>query len=270
MKSLVFLISSLFIFTSCVTTTTKEVDGFAIEEQTEKTKRIEKSDLYLSMGQNFEDHGKITQATESYQKSLEYYPENHKTHFILGKLLLNRGFASEGLKSIQKAIEINPSFTKAYNYLAYYYYKRGKKKIAYQYILESSKDLVYENQEQTWALKFNLERQLKKYDELWDTFYKAYSTLPRDCALRSMIAHNLAVLNKKELALSALNQAKGLCRKPDDLARLSFIKSIVYYKNGDYAVAKDILEGLNPRDNKLKKRVPKLLMSLEKKMEKLY
>lgn len=269
MKSLVLIISVFFI-SGCVTTTTKKIDGLAVEEPTEKTKRIEKSELYFTMGQNFEEHGKITQATENYQKSIEYHPENYQTHFTLGKLLLKRGFKEQGLKYIQQAIKINPSFTKAYNFLAYYHYKDGKKKVAYHYIQKSSKDLVYENQEQTWALKLNLERQLKKYDELWTTFYKAYSTLPKDCALRSMIAHNLAVLNKKELALSALSQAKQLCERPDDIARLSFIKSIVYYKNGDYAVAKDILEGLNTKNNSLKKRVPKLLMSLEKKMEKLY
>lgn len=237
---------------------------------TEGDKNKEKSNLYISMGENLEKRSKVTIATENYKKAIKLNPSNHVAHFKLGKLLLKRGFFKEGLSSIQTAVRIKKDYTEAYVFLAYYFYNKNRKKLAYRFVTKASKDLLFSNQEKIWSLKLKLAKDLNLKENMGEIAIKAFSTIPMSCVNRTSIAFNLASMQIKRPALRAIEQASIFCKTDEAKSKLSYIKGFVYYKKGEYAVAKELLLKVNSQDNSLNQMVPRLLISIDKKMESSY
>jgi tetratricopeptide (TPR) repeat protein len=268
-KRLVFFLSFLFIV-SCASTPEGDPEVIDTKPLTEQQKRDEKVDLYISIAENLEKRSKVTLATENYKSAIELDPNKYEAHFKLGRLLLKRGFFKEGLASIQKSIEIKKDYTEAYIFLAYYFYNQDRKKLANKFISKAAEDIVYPDQEKIWALKLKLARDLKQNREVGDIAIKAFSTIPMSCTNRTSIAFSLAGMGIKRPALRAVNQASTLCGTREQQSKLSYIKGYIYYKQGEYAVAKELLLKVVSQDNALNQMVPRLLMSIDKKMELSY
>lgn len=233
----------------------------------ELDKQREKSDLYTSIGKSYERRARFTSATESFQEAIKQDATNAEAHFLLGRVLLKRRFSDKGLKYIQKALQIKPDYTKARNYLAYLYYNKFKKQKAYDLISQSSEDLVYFDQEETWALKFKLDRLFLDPIESRKTGLKAASTKPIKCVNRMSIVKDLMGLKLYSYALSSARLGEKVCRTKEERARLAFLKSHIFIRRGHYLVARDILSKIETEDNKLKNQIPNLMMSIHKKLK---
>jgi len=268
-KRLVFFLPLVFLF-ACSSKPKISTPEVSTRPLTKNQKAEEKSDLYISMAENLEKRSKITLATENYKKAIQANQNNYKAHFKLGKLLLKRGFFKEGLASIQKAVSLNKDYTEAYIFLAYYFYNKDRKKLAYRFANKAAKDILFPNQEKIWALKFTLSKDLGLKDNLGEVAIKAFSTVPMSCTNRTSIAFNLASIEIKRPALRAVEQAYKFCKSEEAKSKLSYIKGFVYYKQGEYAVAKELLLKVSSQDNTLNQLLPRLLLSIDKKMEKSY
>jgi tetratricopeptide (TPR) repeat protein len=67
---------------------------------------------------------RLTEARETYLEGLKRFPDSAEIHFRLGVLDNNQGRASEGLKSVRRAVTLDPNFVDALNYLAYTWAER--------------------------------------------------------------------------------------------------------------------------------------------------
>jgi len=268
-KCLVFFLPLLFNL-ACVSqpkTKSTEIDTKA---PTEAEKTSEKSDLYISIAENLENRSKVTLATENYKSAIKLNPSNHVAYFKLGRLLLKRGFFREGLESIQKSVQIKKDYTEAYIFLSYYFYNKKRKKLATRFINKASKDILHSDQEKIWALKLKLAKDLGLKNSINEYAIKAFSTVPMSCANRTSIAFNLATMDIKRPALKAVDQASKLCFSSEQKSKLSYIKGFIYYKSGEYVVAKELLLKVSSQNNSLNQVVPRLLMSIDKKIGSTY
>ena len=269
MKHLVFFLSLIYVF-GCASKLKSSSVGIDTKPLNEEQKKEEKSELFISIAENLEKRSKITLATENYKSAIDLNPSNHEAHFKLGRLLLKRGFLKEGLESIQKSIQIKKDYTEAYIFLSYYFYNKKRRTLANKFISRAAQDILYPNQEKIWALRLKLVKDLGLKEELEEVAIKAFSTIPMSCANRMSIALNLASMNMKRPALRAVDQASNFCVTNESRSKLSYIKGYVYYKRGEYAVARELLLKVVSQDNALNQVVPRLLMSIDKKMELSY
>ena len=259
----------LFIFGCALGSKTEPLE-IEFKPLTEQEKKKEKAELYISIAENLEKRSKVTLATENYKKAIELNSSNYEAHFKLGRLLLRRGFFKEGFESIQKSIRFNKDYTEAYIFLSYYFYNKRKKNLSNKFIVKASKDILYPNQEKIWALKLRLVKDLGLKNKTKETAIKAFSTIPMSCVNRTSIAFNLASMNIKKSALRAVDQALKICKTSKEHSRLSYIKGYIYYRRGEYAVAKELLLKVISQDGSLNQLVPRLLLSIDKKMELSY
>ncbi|HOI92989.1 MAG TPA: tetratricopeptide repeat protein [Candidatus Rifleibacterium sp.] len=58
----------------------------------------------------FDAEGKVAEAVEAYQKSLEECPRNAQAHYNLGVALATDGKISQALRSWQRALWLEPAF----------------------------------------------------------------------------------------------------------------------------------------------------------------
>ncbi len=266
MKYLSFILLLVF-FSSCASN--KKINGqnIGVKKQSKIEALNEKADLYISIGDNLVNRSKVARATENYKRAIKLTPNNYEAHFKLGRLLLKRGFFKEGLASINKAVKINKNYTEAYTFLAYYFYKRNRIKLAKRFVDKASEDLIYYNQEKIWALKLKVYKMLSLKDQINEVALKAFSTIPMSCSNRVSIALDLTQMNFKRPALKSIKQASMFCKTKKQKLKLSYVKGYVYYKKGEYAVAKELLLKVLAIDNSLNDLVPNLLLSIDKKME---
>lgn len=218
---------------------------------------IEKSGLYLSIGKSYEENGQPESAIESYQQSVSINPKNHEAHFYLGKVLLSKSFEKRGIASIEKAFAVNPKYTEARNYLAYLYYDKYKNvKRAHKLINESAEDLVYFNQEETWALKLELDFKNKTSKKsLVSSLDKIFALRPRDCTSRLRIVKTLYKMSLYGTALGAARNAGGICAMPSQQNNLAFLKGLIFIKKKNYLVAEKMLNDIAPENKKFEKRL---------------
>ncbi len=260
----VFLSLSLLLLFGCVGTSQGTLSAF--EDDQDITK--EKSGLYLSIGKSYEENALPEQAIQSYQDAIETDPTNHEAHFSLGKVLIKRGFKEKGIKSIKRALKENPEFTKARNFLAYLYYDQYKEvDVAQKLIDESAEDLTYLNQEETWALKLEIDfktNALKK--NLASSLNKVFALTPKDCTARLRIVKTLYQMNLYGTALGAARNADDICVTSKNKNSLAFLKSLIFIKKKNFLVAEKMLNDIKPDDKKFEKLLNTTKTAVKKKI----
>jgi tetratricopeptide (TPR) repeat protein len=69
---------------------------------------------------------RFNEARETYLEGLKFFPESAEILFRLGALEDHLGRPAEGVKSLRRAVAIDPNFVEALNYLAYTWAERGE------------------------------------------------------------------------------------------------------------------------------------------------
>lgn len=217
----------------------------------------EKADLYFSIAQSYEENGFFEKAIENAQEALKIDSEHAQVHFFLGKLLIKKGFLEEGLVSVKKALKHNTKYTKARNFLADYYIAKLKRHKAAKILVDqSAKDLIYENQEETWALKLKLDLFLGGKALASKSVLKAAAIPPAHCKHRLSIARSLYKMNLLDPALNSARAASKLC-PVRHAARIDFLKGLVFVKKQNLLVAEKIFREIETDNVKLKKQLVK-------------
>ncbi len=256
------VILALLVLTSCMS---PRIDEGFLKEEVNLTK--EKSDLYFSIGRNYQDRNMTGEAIENYQEAITIDPTNSRAHFALGKLLLDKKFTDRGIAQIEKAVLVNPTFTEARNYLAYLYYKKFKNfKKAKRMIDVSVEDLTYWNQEESWALKLKLDYKLLGKRKIKNTALKVLALKAQNCVHRLDIAQTFYKMSFYKKALESARLADNLCLEAKEKAHVAFLKGLIFIKKNDYLVAEEILRGIAPESESFKKMLDRTKTAVRKKI----
>lgn len=220
--------------------------------------QTEKSNLYFSIGQSYEENKMVERAIENYQEALKIKPNNAEAHFSLGKILLRRMFVERGLAHIQKAIEFKERYTEARNFLAaYYFYEQKNYKQAKIIIDESAKDLIYENQEETWSLKLKLDLLTGGKKLARKSIPKVISLPHKICVHRLSIATSLYKMDLLDMSLRSARLASEICVDTERKERVAFLKGLIFVKKKNLFVAEKIFKGIETKNKKFRKRLMK-------------
>ncbi len=252
----------LLVLSGCVSSQIKK--GF-LKDDVDLTK--EKSDLYFSIGRNYEDHERLEDAIKNYQEAIKIDFNNSQAHFYLGKLLLEKGFIHEGVAQVEKAVLVNLRYTEARNFLANLNYTKLKNyKKAKALVDESVKDLTYQNQEESWSLKLKLDHQFLSGRALKETLRKTLALKPKVCKHRLDIAHTLYKMSLYESALKSARMVDGLCFKLKEKNKAALLKGLIFIKKNDYLVAEQILRNISFKDEKFHKMLNRVKTAVRKKI----
>ena len=78
----------------------------------------------------------IMAAISAHQQQVTGHPQNPDLHYRLGVLLMSIGKMSDGLKAFQRALEMNPTYSRARNKLAVCLFETGQKQAALEQLTE--------------------------------------------------------------------------------------------------------------------------------------
>ncbi len=82
------------------------------------------ANLYSTAADVLYDKDMLPHAAECFEKVVEIFPENERFHFRYGELLQEQGLYEEALKEFEKTVELDPTCSEAWNWIA-----KMKKKI---------------------------------------------------------------------------------------------------------------------------------------------
>ncbi len=256
------LLCLIGLLSSCVSPSQKNT--FVVEEV---APREEKSNLYFSIGQSYQSHGRIEDAIENYQEAISLDPGNHKAHFAMGKLLLKKQFIKEGIAEIKKAVSLDKKYTEARNFLAYFYYNKLKKFYKAKILIdESARDLTYLNQEETWALKLKIDNRFLGKKALMLTAPKVLALKAKSCVHRLDIAKTLYKMSLYEKALASTRLADRICFSKKNKNRIALLKGLIFVKRSNYLVAEKILSGVSPDTESFEKVLRETRTAIRKKI----
>ena len=107
-----------------------EKNNASLSESTKLKKTIELNPrddwAHIKLGWFYNDHGKLSEAEESFKKAIELNPRNEGAYMALGWLYRGQDKFSEAEDSFKKAIELNPKNDWAYVKLGWFYGDQGK------------------------------------------------------------------------------------------------------------------------------------------------
>ncbi len=258
-----FSLIVLLVLSGCVNTQIKE--DF-LKGNIDLTK--EKSNLYFSIGKSYQDHQRLEDAINNYQEAIKIDFNNYQAHFYLGKLLLEKGFISEGVREVEKAILVNSRYTEARNFLANLNYTRFKNyKKAQELVDESVKDLTYQNQEESWSLKLKLDQQFLSGKALKQTLRKVLALKPKVCEHRLDIAYTLYKMSLYENALKSARMIDRMCFELEEKNRAAFLKGLIFIKKNDYLVAEQIFKNISSKNEKFHKMLNRVKTAVRKRID---
>ncbi len=177
--------------------------------------------VHYRLGDALASQARIDEAMEHWEKSLEIEPRNAPLHYGLGVLLASRGRAEEAIAHYEEALNLDPNLAGAHSDLGIALDRKGKKGEA----LEHFRRAVAINPGYVEGLcnlgKALLDRQ--QYDEGATSFRKALAIQPGSAELRFDLGLALKRQGKIEQALGELRQALLFARK--DAALVEKIKA---------------------------------------------
>ena len=174
---------------------------------------------------------------------LQQDPESAAAYFMKGKVELTEGKRESGETFVKKAIELNPNLAPAYELLVQSYLSAGKLQDA----LRQIEIIVNKNPNAITALTLGgmLEEKLNDFQKARDYYEKTLAINPN-----SVVGlNNLAYIYSEKL--NDIPRAAELARKAHDLApaepTVSDTLGWIFYKQGDYAHASELLEESAPK-----------------------
>lgn len=223
----------------------------------------EKAHVLVAIGNDFMVNGRLIKATEQFMSAIKVRPDHAEAHYHLGLVLLRRNFLSRGLSSVQKAISLKPNFTQAHNFLARFYLEKKKLRKALQHSVAASRDLIYQNQEESWTLLSIIYSKLKQNGRALVSVRRAKASKPKDCFYRYNISRILLENKKTDLALEAARQADPLCPGKKEKEHLLYLKAVAYFNSSKYIASKSLLDSFQPLSPKIRKSRSELLSKIE-------
>ena len=167
--------------------------------------------------------GRIDEAMEHWQKSLEIEPQNAENHFSLGVALVSRGRTDEGIAHLEEALSLNPDYAAAHSELGIALDRKGKKDEALEHCLRAVEIAPSYGEGLSNLGEVLLDR--RQYDLAAASFRKALTIKPGSAELRFDLGLALKQQGKIPEALRELRQALALEEGEKDAALAEKIKA---------------------------------------------
>jgi type IV pilus assembly protein PilF len=158
-------ISCLLLGIACAT--------FTSEESTQK------AEAHYKIGVAYLNETKIQQAFVEFQKALELAPRDKKVLNAIGYIyLMYFDETAKAIDAFEKATQVDPGYSDAYNNLGYAYEKLGRYDTAISYYKKAVSDLLYSTPEKSYISMGNSYYRLGKYEEALHSFKEAIKRAP--------------------------------------------------------------------------------------------
>jgi tetratricopeptide (TPR) repeat protein len=169
------------------------------------------------------DEGRLDEAIEHFEKSLEIEPDSAPNHYSLGIFLSSRARTDEALEQLQDAVNLAPDFAMAHSALGIALDRKGRTDEA----LEHFRRAVEIDPGYVEGL-CNLGKALsdrQQYDEAADCYFQAIALKPGNAEIRFDLGHVLRQQEKIEEALAELRRALPLAEKEKNAALVEKIEA---------------------------------------------
>ena len=192
--------------------------------------------LTLQAGANADRVKSLSHAEELVAK----YPRDERAHLILGNAYFARQQYDKAIGELKRAIEINPSFSPAYNSLGYAYRPVGNnaeaEKAFRRYI-----ELV-PNDPNPYDSYAELLMKTGRFDESIEQYRKALSIDPHFGASRVGIAADLMFTGKHDQAIAEAQKLHDEARDDGDRRNAMLSQTLTYADAGRTAMALQMME----------------------------
>jgi tetratricopeptide (TPR) repeat protein len=195
-------------------------------EHLQKSLEIEpnQADLHGALGMALLLQGSVDQAMEHWQKSLEIDLNNNKIQFSLGSAFLSRGRIDEAIQHLEEAVRLDPDHAMAHHDLGVALAKKGRKDEAVEHLLRAVQI------EPGYADAFHdlgkvlLDEQ--KNDQAEGCFRKAMAIKPADAEIRSDLGRALKKQGKIQEAIAELRRALQLADQKTEFDNADLVEKI--------------------------------------------
>jgi type IV pilus assembly protein PilF len=190
-----------------------------------------------NLGLYYLNQNDVDNAMKYFRNAVSLDPGHYLAWNAMGLAHSMKGRLDEAAKAYEKCLQINPQFSEAHNNLGTVYQEMGHLEQAEQEFRKALADLAYTNRELPY---FNLARLYViqgRLDEALDNVQKALQIKPR-----LAMALNLRglIYEKKNIIGEAVASYEAAVKiVPDDL-QFNYSLAVAYFKNEDYARAKEI------------------------------
>lgn len=201
-----------------------------------KQEEIKKSDLYLQMATSHMDSGNYPFALRDLLSAEKYNPSNPVIQNNLGLVYFMRERYDQSIAHLQKALDLQPTYTDARNNLARVYIEVGRYKDAEREIKTVLDDLTYANIGKAYINLGLSQFNQKQFSAALRSFEKALSEQTDNCVANSYRGRSLFEMKEYPRAAEALDRAIGFCQK-DLYDEPHFYSALAYYRMGDKSKA---------------------------------
>ena len=188
--------------------------------QWQKSKQAEGHDLLAKALLN---EGRIDEAMDHWQKSLEIEPENAQNHFNLGTALAGCGRTDEAIEHLQEAVDLDPNYAAAHSELGVALDRKGKRDEALDHCLRAVQIAPGYVEGLINLGELLLDR--TQYDDAAACFRKALAIRPGSAEIRFDLGRALKQQGKIAEALGELRQALPLAEEEKAASLIEKIKA---------------------------------------------
>ena len=197
--------------------------------------KVSEGERFLILGFQAGVNGNPAKQKEYYQKLVAAYPEDERTHNLLGNYFFGQQEFVQAIAAYKKVTAIAPSFSPPYNQQGYAYrsvenYAEAEK--AFQKYIKLIPDDP--NPYDSYA---ELLLKMGRFDESIKQYQMALSRNPNFAASYFGMATDLSLQNKHAEALTQLQKAYDLARDDGERRGALFAKTVVYVDAGNVQMA---------------------------------
>jgi len=204
-------------------------------------------EIHAALGTFYEADGELGEALKEYEKALELSPLALGIYQKLGDVYSRLEEINEAISIYEKALQINNSDYISITNLAQLYYSQGK----YNEGLKLLQDCPVKDA-RVYYLMGTFFLRLKRMDEAQESLEKAVSIFPNSFISYYLLIHIYGEQEKKDKALSLLNNASEKSLLPED--RINFLLGMLHSRFKEYKEAINYLRrarSLNPDDDEI-------------------
>jgi tetratricopeptide (TPR) repeat protein len=185
-------------------------------------------------------NAKIMEQREYFKKLVTAYPQDERTHNLLGIHYFGQQEWQAAIDAYKKAIEINPDFSQPYNQMGYAYRFLGN----YDEAARSFKKYIelIPDDPNPYDSYAELLMKMGKFEASITNYKKALEVNPNFVASHIGIATNLNFLNRHAQARQHLDSLQQMARNDAERRAALFAKAVSYADEGQNDAAIDMLK----------------------------
>ncbi len=192
----------------------------------------DRANFMLQSGTAFYEAGRYPEALKELLRAYKVNPRNPAISNALGLTYHARGRSDLGIKYLQEAISVDPSYTEARNNMVRIYLETKDFKSAQQQLFLVKKDLTYTALDRVYINEGLLYFDQKQFSKALVPFEKAIDYSRESCPAHHLYGKSLFELTKYPEAAAALDRAIIFCQKAGS-DEPHYLSALAHYRSGD-------------------------------------